>query len=352
MNYDMIIIRVIMWGQNEDKMASLKDVAKLAQVSLMTVSRAINSPEKLSKNTYKKVKKAIDQLNYVPDVSALKIRGDCKVPQLIGVLALDTATTPFSVELLQAIEKTAQAHHCNTLIVNLFDNNEVEKAINTLLSYRPAGIIFTSMGFRQITIPTKLHRQPLVLANCISNSMQVASYIPNDYQGQYRAMQSVIQKGYKKPLCIYLSSSTLAGKIRRQAVEQAWQDNHLPLRNLISVHLNLDLGDEHYLDTIDIINRYINNGKPDFDVVICGNDRIALVVYHVLLGLGYKIPQQVAVLGYDNMVGIGELFYPPLTTVQLPHYQIGEQAALHIINGIKDKQEYKIDCPLLIRQSI
>jgi len=52
------------------------------------------------------------------------------------------------------------------------------------------------------------------------------------------------------------------------------------------------------------------------------------------------------------MVGIGELFYPPLTTVQLPHYQIGEQAALHIINQIKDRQQHKIDCPLLVRQSV
>jgi len=333
-------------------MASLKDVAKLAQVSLMTVSRAINSPDKLNKDTYIKVKQAIDELNYVPDVSALKIRGDRKVPQLIGVLALDTATTPFSVELLQAIEKTAQAHLFNTLIVNLFDDQDAERAINTLLSYRPAGIIFTSMGFRQITIPVKLHSQPLVLANCISDDLPVASYIPDDYQGQYHAMTHVIAQGYKKPLCLYLSSNTLAGKIRRSAVEQAWQDNNLPLSDLTSFHLNLELGDEHYLDTIVMINRYFKDCEPNFDVIICGNDRIALLVYQVLLGLGYKIPQQVAVLGYDNMVGIGELFYPPLTTVQLPHYQIGEQAALHIINQIKDRQQHKIDCPLLVRQSV
>ncbi|WP_392562125.1 LacI family DNA-binding transcriptional regulator [Orbus sturtevantii] len=333
-------------------MASLKDVAKLAQVSLMTVSRAINTPDKLNKDTYKKVKHAIDQLNYVPDVSALKIRGDRKVPQLIGVLALDTATTPFSVELLQAIEKTAQAHQCNTLIVNLFDDHDAERAINTLLSYRPTGIIFTSMGFRQITIPAKLHNQSLVLANCVSADTSAASYVPDDYQGQYQAMAHVIAQGYKKPLCIYLSLNTLAGKIRRQAVEQAWRDHDLLLEDLTSYHLNLDLGDEHYLDTITIINRYFKHRSADFDVIICGNDRIALLVYQVLLGLGYKIPQQVAVLGYDNMVGIGELFYPPLTTVQLPHYQIGEQAALHIINKVKDKQQYKIDCPLLVRQSI
>jgi len=333
-------------------MASLKDVAKLADVSLMTVSRAINCPDKLSKETYLKVKHAIDELNYVPDVSALKIRGDRKVPQLIGVLALDTATTPFSVELLQAIEKTAQSHQCNTLIVNLFDVNDAEHAVNTLLSYRPAGIIFTSMGFRKIKIPAKLHHHPLVLANCVTDDISVASYIPDDYQGQYNAIKSVIDKGYRKPLCIYLSANALAGKIRREAVEQAWRDHQLPLDTLTSIHLSLELGDQHYLDTISIIQRYFTDNKANFDIIICGNDRIALLAYQVLLGLGYKIPQQVAILGYDNMVGIGELFYPPLTTVQLPHYQIGEQAALHIIHRIKNKNVHKIDCPLLVRQSI
>lgn len=333
-------------------MVSLKDVAKLAGVSLMTVSRAVNEPDRLSKETYARVKQAIDQLNYVPDVSALKIRGDKKVPQLIGVLALDTATTPFSVELLQAIEKTAQAHQCNTLIVNLFDTNDADRAINTLLSYRPTGIIFTSMGFREIAIPAKLHSQRLVLANCITQDLPVASYIPDDYTGQYQATQMLIDKGYRKPLCIYLPSVILAGKIRRQAVEQAWQDNHLPLKDLTSLHLALDDGDQHYLDTIAIINRYFRDGNADFDVIICGNDRIALLTYQVLLGLGYKIPQQIAVLGYDNMVGIGELFYPPLTTVQLPHYQIGELATLHIINQLKSQQSYKVDCPVLVRQSI
>lgn len=333
-------------------MASLKDVAKLAGVSLMTVSRAINTPDKLSKETYIRVKEAIDQLNYVPDVSALKIRGDRKVPDLIGVLALDTATTPFSVELLQAIEKTSQQNNCNTLIVNLFDNQSSEHAIDTLLSYRPSGIIFTSMGFRQINIPSKLYDKRLVLANCITDDISVASYIPDDYRGQYDAIEAVINKGYQKPLCIYLSQTTLAGKIRRNAVEQAWSDHGLSLDAITSYHLNLDLGDEYYLETIEIIKRYFTHQDAEFDIIICGNDRIALLAYQVLLGLGYKIPQQIAVLGYDNMVGIGELFYPSLTTVELPHYQIGEQAALHIINKLTDTDQHKIACPLLERESL
>ena len=90
-------------------MASLKDVAKLAGVSLMTVSRAINEPGKLRPETYRRVKQAIDQLDYVPDLSARRIRGDGNRVQTLGVLALDTATTPFSVEMILSIENRARA---------------------------------------------------------------------------------------------------------------------------------------------------------------------------------------------------------------------------------------------------
>lgn len=75
-------------------MASLKDVAKLANVSLMTVSRALNSPERLKPETLARVQLAIEQTSYVPDLSAKKIRGAHASPKTIGVLALDTVTTP------------------------------------------------------------------------------------------------------------------------------------------------------------------------------------------------------------------------------------------------------------------
>jgi DNA-binding LacI/PurR family transcriptional regulator len=75
-------------------------------------------------------------------------------------------------------------------------------------------------------------------------------------------------------------------------------------------------------------------------------------VYQVLLAQGWRIPQQVAVLGYDNMVGTGELFLPALTTVQLPHYELGRLAALHVIERREQRDTVKVPCPLLERGSL
>lgn len=333
-------------------MASLKDVAKLAGVSLMTVSRAINEPDKLRPETYQRVKLAIDQLEYVPDLAARRIRGDSSRVQTLGVLALDTATTPFSVDMILSIEKTAREHGWNSFVVNLFADDSAEHTIDLLLAHRPDGVIFTTMGLRQVTLPTKLLDKKLVLANCVSPENPVASYIPDDEQGQYDAMRTLIAKGYRAPLCIHLPETTLAAGLRRRGLERAWCDAGGDVQLLRQYHLDLTDGDEHYRDSVELLERHFSPGQRDCDVVVCGNDRVAFMVYQVLLAQGWKIPQQVGVLGYDNMVGIGQLFLPPLTTVQLPHYELGRQAALHLINQLEHRETRKVACPLLLRESL
>ncbi|WP_369310202.1 LacI family DNA-binding transcriptional regulator [Providencia rettgeri] len=330
-------------------MASLKDVARLANVSLMTVSRAINNPELLKPDTLKQVQQAINTLNYIPDFSARKIRGKSSKVSTVGVLALDTATTPFSVEIILSIEQTARQYGWNSFVVNITSSEDSDRAVRQLLSQRPDGIIFTTMGLREVTIPESLHQSQLVLANCIDKNTSFPAYIPDDFNGQYKAVERLIEKGYRKPLCLYIPQETLAGKIRREAVEAAWKNAHLPHSDLMQYHL--ELGDEHYLDVVAIIDSHFHNNQPDFDVIICGNDRVAFLAYQILLGRGLHIPSDIAVLGYDNMIGVGDLFYPPLSTVILPHYQLGQQAALHIIEGRQHQETQYVACDLLERSS-
>ncbi|PLM43376.1 transcriptional regulator, partial [Klebsiella michiganensis] len=205
-------------------MASLKDVAKLANVSLMTVSRALNSPERLKPETLARVQAAIEETNYVPDLSAKKIRGAHATPNTIGVLALDTVTTPFSVEITLSIEETARAHGWNSFVVNMFSDDSPDAIVDLLLSHRPDGIIYTTMGLRQVPLPAKLLTLPCVLANCESLHDPVASYIPDDEQGQYTAVQALLAAGYRRPLCLHLPANHLATVRRRQGLERACRE--------------------------------------------------------------------------------------------------------------------------------
>lgn len=95
-------------------MASLKDVARLAGVSMMTVSRVMHNAESVRPATRDRVLQAIQTLNYVPDLSARKMRAQGRKPSTLAVLAQDTATTPFSVDILLAIEQTASEFGWNS----------------------------------------------------------------------------------------------------------------------------------------------------------------------------------------------------------------------------------------------
>ncbi|MGX4847127.1 LacI family DNA-binding transcriptional regulator [Enterobacter cloacae] len=331
-------------------MASLKDVAKLANVSLMTVSRALNNPERLKPETLERVQQAIEQTSYVPDLSAKKVRGAHASPKTIGVLALDTVTTPFSVEITLSIEETARMHGWNSFVMNMFTDDNPEAIVDLLLSHRPDGIIYTTMGLRQVPLQAKLLTLPCVLANCESIDEKVASYIPDDEQGQYAAVQALLAAGYRQSLCLHLPADHLATTRRRHGLERACREAGLDPDRLD--HSYMAFGDEHYRDIPSVLQAHIQNGLPQFDSVICGNDRIALMVYQTLLAQGIRIPEDIAVIGYDNMVGIGELFLPPLSTVQLPHYEIGRLSALHIINGETHRETTRVESPFLMRNSI
>jgi DNA-binding LacI/PurR family transcriptional regulator len=241
-------------------MASLKDVAKLANVSLMTVSRALNSPERLKPETLARVQAAIEETNYVPDLSAKKIRGAHATPNTIGVLALDTVTTPFSVEITLSIEETARAHGWNSFVVNMFSDDSPETIVDLLLSHRPDGIIYTTMGLRQVPLPAKLLTLPCVLANCESLHDPVASYIPDDEQGQYTAVQALLAAGYRRPLCLHLPANHLATVRRRQGLERACREAGIDPDTLD--HSYMAYGDEHYRDIPAVVLAHIQQPTP------------------------------------------------------------------------------------------
>ncbi|SEJ58619.1 transcriptional regulator, LacI family [Azotobacter beijerinckii] len=316
----------------------------------MTVSRAINTPEKLNPETLTKVRQAIESLSYVPSLSARKIRGGHSSGKTIGVFALDTATTPFAVEMLLSVERTAREHGWNVFILNVFEIPLTPQTIELMLSHRPDGIVFSAMQLRELEIPPALRSKPLVLSNCMSTEPGVACYVPDDEDGQYQAVRQALQRGYRRPLCINLPRHSLAWKLRQQGLSRALAEAGIAPESVRQYDLSTD---DAYGETIAELERQLreSHGKPVFDLLVCGNDRIALVAYQYLLSRGLRIPADVAVLGYDNMVGVAELFYPPLSTVQLPYYELGRRAAQHLIEERDEPFTHWVSCPVVDRQS-
>lgn len=135
---------------------------------MMTVSRVMHNAESVRPATRDRVLQAIQTLNYVPDLSARKMRAQGRKPSTLAVLAQDTATTPFSVDILLAIEQTASEFGWNSFLINIFSEDDAARAARQLLAHRPDGIIYTTMGLRHITLPESLYGENIVLANCVA----------------------------------------------------------------------------------------------------------------------------------------------------------------------------------------
>jgi DNA-binding LacI/PurR family transcriptional regulator len=104
---------------------------------------------------------------------------------VISILALNLATTPYSVSITFAVEQAAREHGWQTYIVNTFSNNPPANVLDSLLSLGPEGVVFATMGHRTVNVHERLIRAGVVLANCQTTQNGVACYVPDDEQGHW-----------------------------------------------------------------------------------------------------------------------------------------------------------------------
>lgn len=328
---------------------TIKDVAQYAGVSTQTVTRTLKQPDVVKKETKNKVQKAIEVLNYVPDNFARRIRsfGAGAENKTIGVLAFDVATSPYSTDITYMIEEEAKLHDWQVFLVNghMDKKGQIDlHSLNQVLSYRPEALIVVAVSLRKVVLPKEVDI-PVVFVNCFDEPLSSAAYVPDDRNSQFKAAEYAIARGYKRPACLHLLPEYLATDLRKQGLEQAFSQANI--QNVDHYYLR---DEDHYRDYIPTIKSVLSESK--YDIIICGNDRIALMAYQIALTQSLSIPNQIAIMGYDNMPGVSELFIPELTTVALPYKEMGKEAVEAIIQKRTDKQLYKIACPLIKRHSV
>src|ERR1700736_3326475 len=220
-----------------NKLSTIKDVAKAAGVSTMTVSRVLNRPQLVGEPTLERVQKAIRKLDYVANEMARQIgvgRRPC-----IGILALNLATTPYSVSITLTVEQVARDHGWRTSIVNTFSPDPSTATLDTLLALRPEGVIFATMGHRLVKVHDRLIRTGVVLANCETAQRGIACYVPDDEQGQYEGVCRLLEKGYRRPICIHLPKGAVAMPLRLKGMQRAFEEFQIaeePQAHIVLTH--------------------------------------------------------------------------------------------------------------------
>lgn len=333
-------------------MVSIKDVAALAGVSDKTVSRVVNGEPNVKPAMIKRVTDAIDELGYVPNQAARLVRTNRS--RVIGVVTDVVSTTPKSVELIHGIQDAIGKTEYSLLIANTGNDPATEAKIwRTYREHRIDGVLYVTMYHRAVDFELSDQGIDTVLVNCFAPSARnVPAIVPDDYQGQFDATCHAINCGHRKIGYITLNPLILAAQLRGQGFRDAMAAHNLPVEPEWIIPGIVGPLERDEVCAFDAATRVLSlsaDQRPT--LLLAGNDEVAMQCLFAAHALGLSVPDDIAIIGYDDFRIISAQVVPPLTTVALPYYEIGARAAnrlLGILAGDKaDSCIEKVACPLV-----
>ena len=336
----------------------MQDVAELAGVSRTTVSFVLNSKQEASipQVTQDRVWSAVKELGYRPNAIARNLRAQST--NTIGFVSDVIATTPFAVRILQGAQTTAWENSKLLLMVNTGGDQEIRDAgIRMLLERQVDGIIYATMYHREVNPPEMIREVPTVLLDCYIGDRSLPSVVPDEVRGGYEATIYLAEKGHTRIALISDQEPVPAQIGRKQGYKEGLDAFNLPFDpNLIRYCASTPAGGhEAALSLL---------AQPDRPTALfCFNDRVAMGVYDAVRELNLSIPEDVAVVGFDDQILIAADIRPGLTTMALPHYEMGRWAVDHLLELITAQREpgnyvnsgaavqKLLHCPLIERNS-
>ncbi|PPA87295.1 transcriptional regulator [Brevibacillus laterosporus] len=307
-------------------MATIRDVAKLAGVSVATVSRVLNKTGYVNVETGRKVEKAIQQLQYEPNSVARGLAG--KRTSTIAFILPDI-TNPFFSEMARGVEDKARELGYTVILCNSDDQGQKEKTyIEVLKKKYIDGIIIASQTLRSEDIQKMQQDQiPLVVMDRAPENQHCSVIRCNNYVGAKEAVAHLVEQGCRKIGHIYGPQELITARERMLAYEESVQGFAWYSPSLMEPgYFQLNGGQEAVKE---LLRRH-----PDIDGIFVGNDLMAIGVLKGLNQLGRRVPEDVAVCGFDG-IALASMTIPELTTVAQPIYEMGELAALTLTQQIE-----------------
>ena len=327
------------------KRATIKDVAALAGVSAATVSRALDDRPEISSETKERVRSACAQLGYGPNAAARGVAGHAT--HTIG-LVLPDISNPYFSGMATAIEETAAAHGCRVFLSNSLRKEDRElRAIENLVARQVDGILVNP-----VSPESQLrHREVLGGLPCVylgANHDESPSYVMADNEtGAYAAARYLIRLGHRDILFLggRTTSRTREQRIRgfrRALAEAGLEGRELPAPPNVTL-----MRQWSYETALELLK------GPLPDAIFAYSDMTALKVLEAAEERGVRIPEDLSMVGYDN-IAFGALHRIHLTTVSQHKYQQGQIAVerlLEKINGSRAHTEDILEPELIIRST-
>ncbi len=297
----------------------MKDVARLAGVSTSTVSHVINKDRFVSDAIRVRVEDAVRTLNYAPSALARSLK--LNQTRTIGML-ITASSNPFYSELVRGVERSCFERGYSLVLCNTEgDEQRMNRNLETLLQKRVDGLLLLCTETHQPSpaIMTRYPAIPTVMMDWSPFDGDSDVIQDNSLLGGDIATRHLIEKGFTRIACVTGPLDKTPARLRLEGYRAAMQRAGLPVPEGYEV-----IGDFEFGGGLRAMQSLLALPEPP-QAVFMGNDAMAVGAYQALYQAGLRIPQDIALVGYDD-IELARYMTPPLTTIHQPKDELGELA--------------------------
>ena len=315
---------------------TIKEIAKKANLSIATVSRALNNLDNVKPATRDLVLSIAEELNYKPNIIARNLVKNTS--NIIGVV-LPQIDGEFFSEIIHGVDEIAYSGGYHTIVASSHTQRTVVQSIVNFMNetFVRGMIILAPMVNEKIREIVSMSSIPTVIINGKIELQNIDSVCIDNYQGAYSMTEYLIKtKGYKKIAHIKGPLMNTDSLLRFKGYLAALKDNDIPINE------NWTINGEFTAESGDYGCRRLLSLSEKPEVIFAGNDMMALGCYKAIRSFGLKIPADIGVAGFDNIF-LSEFLNPRLTTVHVPISEIGKTAAGMLLKRMKDNNNLEYE---------
>lgn len=336
-------------------MITLKDLAAAVGVSPSAVSLVLNDRHagRVNAKTAERIRHTAEDMGYIPNQLARGLK--TKRTHTIGVLTDQVASVPFAGRMLEGVQSVAWESGYLAMIIDTTNRTELlDQSSRSLLQRDIDALIIAAEYHRAVEVPPVPPTIPVMILDGFPAGDAIADgVVPDEQGGAYDATYHLAQAGHRRiAFCNIGGDVYVASKLRHTGYEAALRAHGVEP----DLRLHLFLDDTATAAAYGPMRALLD--QPDRPTaVFCFSDQIAFAVYQAANDLGLRIPEDLSVIGFDDQRFIADALRPGLTTVRLPHHDLGAWAAKRVIDRVHGDESgapltQRIPCPLVVRASV
>ncbi|MDN3029306.1 LacI family DNA-binding transcriptional regulator [Streptomyces sp. S.PB5] len=330
---------------------TMADVARRAGVSPTTASFVLADRRdmRISGEAEERVRRAAQELGYRPNLTARGLR--TSVTRTVAMISDTIATTQFAGEVIHGALDAAGARDHVLFIAETKGDPDVEaQLVEGMLDRQVDGFIYAAMSTREVRLPAALQDTRVVMLNCWAQGTRASSVLPDEVNAGRDAASVVLAAGHRQGVHViggrHITPATpegvWAGQERMRGIEEAMAQAGTRLDGVAECDWQPADGHREVLRLLDAGTR------PH--ALICLNDRVSMGAYQALQQAGLNVPDDVCVVSFDDS-DLAAWLRPSLTSIALPHYDLGRTAVEVLLDGGIAPRVHRIPMPVTLRSS-